>query len=92
MPSRYFKNPDIIDRLEADGEYYLFNPITARFKRLNRVASDVWTALDDKHEVAELADHLLTRYQGAGREKVIADVDKLLQSLADANLAEVRTT
>jgi len=92
MSSRYFKNPDIIDRMEADGEYYLFNPITARFKRLNRVASDVWTAMDDKHEISELADYLLTRYRGAVRDKVVADVGKLLQSLVDADLAEVRAT
>lgn len=90
MGEKYFRNPRIIDRLEPNGEYYLFDPITARFRRLNNVGSDVWNLLEEHHEVHGVAELLLTRYRGADLEKVCTDVAQLMSKLVEADLVEVR--
>jgi hypothetical protein len=82
MGTKYSKNPQIIDRQESSGECYLFDPITARFRRLNQVGGDIWMLLEDNQEVPQIADAMLKRYKGVEREKLCADIESLLERLA----------
>jgi hypothetical protein len=86
MTARYHKNQNVIDRVETNGDCYLFDPVSARFRRLNPIGTQIWAALDEHCEVGPVADAVLKRCRGAVREKVYADVEAFLERLAAAQV------
>jgi hypothetical protein len=88
MTAGYRRNPRIIDRIENDGECYLFDPQTARFRRLNRVGTDIWNLLNETGDIDAIADRLLHRYKGVDRSRLCLDIKALLERMAAAELVE----
>ena len=85
----YRRNDQIIDRLEPDGQCLLFNPVTAKFSKLNRIASLAWELLGEVHDVDGLADAMFRRVKGVERTKLEADLNRLLDDLESRDLVVV---
>ncbi|GHI03934.1 hypothetical protein AQI88_08330 [Streptomyces cellostaticus] len=89
MTARYRRNDQIIDRVEPDGEYFLFNPITAKFNKLNRIAGLVWEVLGETHELDGLTDAVFKRVKGVDRSTLEADLRRLLDDMESRDLVVV---
>jgi hypothetical protein len=85
----YRRNDQIIDRVEPDGQYFLFNPVTAKFSKLNRIAGVVWDLLGDARDLDGLTDAMLKRVKGVDRGKLQSDVRRLLDDMESRDLVVV---
>ena len=84
----YTRNPRIIERYEENGECFLFDPITARFRRLNQMGGEIWHFLGESDNVEDISKNILQRYTGVTFEKVCQDVETLLNTLVETDLAQ----
>lgn len=86
--TKYIRNPRIIERYEDNGECFLFDPITARFRRLNQMGGEIWHFLGEADNVDDITQGIMKKYKGASYEKVCQDVETLLERLTNSNLAQ----
>jgi hypothetical protein len=73
---------------DAGDELVLLNSRTQSFFGLNRVGSDVWRLVASGMGAEEIVDRLCGVYEVA-RGEATAEVDLLLQQLAEAGLVEL---
>lgn len=88
MDGKYVRNARIIDRSESNGESFLFDPVTARFRKLNGVGTTIWGFLEEPRSIDELTRAVMTKYHGAEEAKIRDDLDALLTRLCAADLVE----
>ena len=74
---------------ELDGERVLLNIDTGMYHGMNAVGADIFELLEHPTSVAELSKTISERYD-VDQERAEADVRAFLDSLLEAELAEVR--
>jgi hypothetical protein len=82
MPLLPFPNPDVIARALPDGSV-LFHPRTEVYFGLNETGTVVWDALRNGAASEDsLVDAIQSKWPGARRTQVLADVRELLADLS----------
>ena len=71
-----------------DDEAFLFDPDSGTLKMLNATGVEVWALLDGPRAAGDIAAALADRYPEADRAAVAGDVDRFLDELVAAGLAE----
>ncbi len=79
--SRYLANPDVSCRIEDEDGAMLYNPDTKSCQVINAVGLELWQALSEPRNRAELAVHLCDRYDGVTQEEADKDVKEFLERL-----------
>lgn len=74
---------------ELDGERVLLNIETGMYHGMNAVGADIFKLLEQPTSVAELSKAISDRYD-VDQERAETDVRTFLDSLLEAELAEVR--
>jgi hypothetical protein len=80
----------VVVRPEED-EAFLFDPDRGTLKLLNPTGVEVWGLLDGRRSAGDVAAELVRSYPDADPAAVAGDVDRFLDELVAAGLAEVVT-
>jgi hypothetical protein len=77
----------VVVRSEED-EAFLFDPDRGTLKLLNPTGVEIWTLLDGQRRAGDVAAELARSYPEADPAAVAVDVDRFLDELVAAGLAE----
>ena len=73
---------------EFGSESILLDPVTGQFAQVNDSAIAIWTLIDGRRTVAEIAHQLAVEFE-APSEDVLIDVQALIDALLEARLLTV---
>jgi hypothetical protein len=73
---------------DLSGEVVILNMRNGEYFGLNPVGARVWELLQSHHSVQQILEVLLEEYPDVDRETCTADLFRLLEELADADLIE----
>lgn len=94
MPSAFALDTVVVataNQVSADmgGDEVILNLDTGVYFGLDKVGARIWALLAEPHPVASVLETLLAEYE-VDRSQCMADLQELLESLAEAKLIEVR--
>lgn len=85
VPQRLRPNQEEVAAKVIDGEAILINLSTGVYYSMDGTGGRIWSLIERRHELEEIADTLATEY-GEPRERCRADVQRLARQLLDENL------
>ena len=84
-----YKHCDNIDWKEFDNESVLLNLTTGYYFRLNQVGSFIWPLIDEEHNLGDIIDRVLARFEVSQRQAKTDVHDFIEQLLAEQLIQKV---
>lgn len=84
---RWMRSPDIVLQSKADTSF-LWKTGTSLIWHMNAQAHAIWTMLEIPGSAIEIGNILADQFPDEGEEKIVGDVNALLQALAQAGMIE----
>lgn len=86
---RWVRKEGVVSR-EIDGEGILYNPETKSMHVLNKTAFAFWRLCDGKHDSAQVAGEIKSRFEVDKGDDVLSDINRIFNQLEKLQLVERR--